>query len=273
MPKWTKPAIAVCLILYLGLQVLSFNVQRDSSLSFPERVVVWVTSPVQGVVTGMVEWAGGIWDHYVYLIHVSKEQEDLELERDLLKRKLIQAKEVELENHRLRELLDMSFLQNQSWILAERIALGASNYERVIRVNRGRKEGVTQGAAVMHPRGMVGQVLEVFGRSSDILLLVDLASAIDVVCQRSRAKGILKGVGVDELRFEYLSRKEDVQKGDQILSSGLDGVYPEGIPVGVVTEVSRSSGTLFMSAKVKPHVDFTKLEEVSILLKEKRNSP
>ena len=166
----------------------------------------------------------------------------------------------------MRDLLNLQ--AESEWLLlpARRIASGASSFERVIRVRRGKNDGVQPGMAVLHSRGIVGQVFQVFARTADVLLLVDRASAIDVVIQRSRARGILRGEWMRELRFQYLMKEEDLQVGDEVISTGLDGVYPARFPVGVVKSVEAESQGLFLKASVEPYVDFSRVEEVAIVL-------
>jgi rod shape-determining protein MreC len=265
VPRWVKPTVAVLLILYLAAQVLSLSFRKKPTLRLPERWVVALTVPPQQAVSATVGWMGDTWDRYLALVGMSRRVEGLQGERDELARKLVESKEVDLENARLRQLLELGQRSEVHLMAARRLASGASAYERTIRVSRGKRDGVRPGAAVLHPRGVVGQVLEAFPAVSDVLLLVDLVSAVDVIGQRSRARGILRGAHMDELKFEYLSKKEDVQVGDEVITSGLDGVYPKGIPVGVVTSVEAEPEGLFREATVRPRVDFTQLEEVGIV--------
>ena len=86
------------------------------------------------------------------------------------------------------------------------------------------------GMPVIRDDGVIGQVVAVSSKTSDVLLLMDSTSAIDVISQRSRARGILRGGASGKLRFEYLLKGTDLSKGDEVVTSGLDGVYPKGLP-------------------------------------------
>ncbi|MFH1262801.1 MAG: rod shape-determining protein MreC [Pseudomonadota bacterium] len=265
MTRLIKLIAAILVFLYLGLQLLSFNFQKKGNLRTPERIVVAITAPGQKLTTGITSGLSAIGHHYLLLSGVARENETLAAERDRLKSQLVHLGEMESENGRLRELLGLGKPKSLQITGAELIARGMSPYERTIRVGKGSREGISPGMAVIHPKGVVGQVIEALPDRSDILLITDQASAIDVIDQRSRVRGILRGNKYDELKFEFVPKNEDLKVGDEIVSSGLDGVYPEGIPVGTITAVGKGSGQLFLSAAVRPHVDVMGLEEVAIV--------
>ena len=266
MKRAVKVVASILLALYLILQVLSFNYQRKEGLRVPEKMIVTVTLPLQKAVRHLMKVASEGFDHYMVLSNTSKLNKQLLLERDQLQSQVIALKELEAENIRLRKILDLGETHQLTLVGAKRIAFGASPFERTIRINHGKSNGFFQGFAVIHPKGTIGQILQVFEESADVLLLTDPASAVDAIDQRSRARGILRGYAFDELKFEYVSKAEDIQVGDEIVTSGLDGVYPKGIPIGIVTKVAQGKSQLFLSAFVKPHVDFGHIEEVAVVL-------
>lgn len=266
MARLIKLAAAALILVYLSLQVLSFNLHRKPQLRAPERLIVAVTAPPQRWVKGIGRWCAGVVNHYLLLSRTSRENERLSAEIARLTAQLTGLQELTNENVRLRELLELGRTRQLKLLGAELVARGASPYERTVRIARGGKDGLAPGMAVLHPKGVVGQVIEVLRDKSDVLLLTDQTSAMDVVDQRSRVRGILRGSRHDELRFEYVPKTEDIQVGDEVVTSGLDGVYPKGIPVGVVTSVNPGSAQLFLSATVRPHVVASRLEEVTVLL-------
>ena len=125
---------------------------------------------------------------------------------------------------------------------------------------------------VVSPQGVVGQVAEVFADYANVLLLTDKSSVIDVIVQRTRSRGTLRGYTQHQLTFEFFSIDEDLQVGDIVISSGLDGVYPEGLPVGIISASGKQGRKLFLTATVDPYVNFSKIEEVRVLApKDKRD--
>jgi rod shape-determining protein MreC len=99
------------------------------------------------------------------------------------------------------------------------------------------------------------------------MLIIDRNSAVDALVQRSRARGIIKGASADECRFEFVLRKNDVQVGDTVVASGFDGVYPKGLRIGHISDLSERSSDIFYEITVTPYVDFEKLEEVLVILR------
>jgi rod shape-determining protein MreC len=98
------------------------------------------------------------------------------------------------------------------------------------------------------------------------MLIIDRNSAVDALVQRTRARGVIKGESTDQLRLDYVLRKKDVRVGDTVVSSGLDGIYPKGLRIGVVAEVVEHEADIFHEVLISPVVDFEKLEEVLVVL-------
>jgi len=267
--RFAKPAISIFLILYLIFQLVSFQFRKTDQVGFFARFVMFIITPLQSLTENTVQGAGNIIQHYVALTNVAEENDRLVQERDELRTRIKNLREIEVENMRLRELLSLGERDVFQFVVAERLASGTSPYERTTRIKRGIQDGIMRGMAVIHARGVVGQILDVYDKSSDVLLLTDVASAIDVIDQRSRVRGILRGNTYDELRFEYVPKDEDLKIGDEVVSSGLDGVYPKGIPVGIISFVNKKGNKLFLSATVDPHIDFAKLEEVAVVIEPK----
>jgi rod shape-determining protein MreC len=145
-----------------------------------------------------------------------------------------------------------------------------SPYFRVIRLrlDRGERDHVRLGMPVLTADGLVGQVRRTFGRHSDVLLVADKTSAIDVVVQRTGARGMLKGTGSEEhyvCRLEHVSREDDVKVGDLVVTSGLGQRFPASILVGRIHELKKQAHGLYQEAWVTPAVDFSRLEEVMIM--------
>ena len=137
---------------------------------------------------------------------------------------------------------------------------------KTLLINKGTADGLRVGLPVLADRGVVGRIIETSWHASRVLLMIDENSNIDALIQRSRAQGILQGAGSAGCNLKYISRVEDVQAGDVILSSGLAGVFPKGLLLGVVTGASRREGGLFQKIDVAPAVDFGRLEEVLALV-------
>ena len=272
MNRRLKIIFGLFLLIYFSVYLFSLTFTKKPNARIHERAIVAITSPLQNLMNFVYEKVSSTVSGYVLLVGKAKENEELRSQLGELRQRVVQMNEFSQENERLRELLSLSTPSRYSPIYAERIAFGSNQFERTIRVNKGKNDQVTMGMPVVNSQGVVGQVAEVFDNYSNLLLLTDKSSSIDVIVQRTRARGLLKGFTPHQLSFEFMSVDADLQVGDIIISSGLDGVYPEGIPVGTVSATGKQGRRLFLTATVDPYVKFAKLEEVRILSpKEKRD--
>jgi rod shape-determining protein MreC len=174
--------------------------------------------------------------------------------------------ESELAYQRLRKLLEMKSEVPHRMLPAKVVGLDPSGWFKTILINRGTRDGVSKGMAVITSGGIVGRIIGASRRHAKVLLIVDRSSAIDGLVQRTRSRGIVEGETSESCRFKYIVRKADIKIEDTVISSGLDGLFPKGLRVGAISEISKPSSGLFQEVKVRPFVDFTKLEEVLVVL-------
>ena len=141
-------------------------------------------------------------------------------------------------------------------LAAEVIAKDPSPWFKTVLIDKGNHDGVEKGMAVVIPEGIAGQTTEVSAHYSKVLLIIDHNSAVDALVQRDRARGIIKGGSAGQCLFKYVLRKHDVVVDDIVVSSGLDGVFPKGLPVGYVSGVIKPKSGIFQEVTVTPYVDF-----------------
>jgi rod shape-determining protein MreC len=173
--------------------------------------------------------------------------------------------EAEATNRRLQQLLEFRSHLASASITASIIANSASTWFKSCLLDRGSVDGVSKGMAVVTPLGVVGQVVAVTPRTAKVLLLTDPNSGVDVFVQRTRARGIVSGSLENGTIMKYVKRTEDIQEGDRLVTSGVDGVFPKGIVVGAVTKVRKEALGLFQSIEVLPAVNLARTEEVLIV--------
>jgi hypothetical protein len=138
-----------------------------------------------------------------------------------------------------------------------------------VRIDAGRHDGVTLGAAVVNYQGVIGRIAAVGEFHSDVMLLVDGNSSMDVLVQRTRARARVRGFGDDNhlgVEVQYFARTADVEPGDVLVTSGLGDVFPKGLRVGRVVSVERRAFGLYQHASVVPSVDFARLEMAMVIL-------
>jgi rod shape-determining protein MreC len=193
-------------------------------------------------------------------------------ENERLRRRLLELEqerhrllEAQATNRRLEALLEMkSHLPGQSRA-AHVIGNSASSWFQSITIDKGSQHGVQKGMAVISPAGILGQVVAVGPSSSKVLLVTDAHSAVDTVVQRSRARGIVSGSLSNGPVMKYVRRSEDVQAGDRLVTSGLDGIFPKGLFVGTVRRVEKGGYGLFQQVEVSLALDPLRVEEVLVV--------
>jgi rod shape-determining protein MreC len=150
---------------------------------------------------------------------------------------------------------------------SEVVGLDVSPWFRSVLVDRGSSHGVLAGHPVITEQGVVGLVTRTSPHAAKTMLLLDRQSTIDAVVQRSRARGIVRGLGAGTLEFEFVVREADVAIGDIVITSGLGGVYPKGLRLGEIVGLEDPGGSLVQVASVEPAVDFGRLEQVFVMLR------
>ncbi len=177
-----------------------------------------------------------------------------------LKSDLLLLKQYKEENERLRELLDSPYVRDERKVVTEVMAVDSSPYRHQVVIDKGHTDGVYEGQPVINEKGIVGQVINVSAHNSRVLLLTDSNSSIPVQVLRNDIRVIASGNGdIDSIQLENVPTSTDIQTGDLLVSSGLAGRYPEGYPVGYVTEVKNDNRIPFAEITAKPVVEFDRL--------------
>lgn len=233
-----------------------------------DRTLIAMMAPVERTITGTVFALTDVYHGYIALLGVR--DENLRLRRETLRARSVeqQAAELRLENDRLRRLLDFTDKQAPTRLLvAQVIAVGASPHSHTLRIARGIEDGVQKGDAVISPDGIVGTVEQLTGSYADVQLLVSPLSAVPAIGQRTRSRSTVKGTGdMTRARLEYALRTDDLQEGDVLITAGGPGFFPQGLRIGRVTNVGKKPVGLFLTAEVTPAVDFSRLDEVAVVV-------
>src|SRR3989304_2212078 len=173
--------------------------------------------------------------------------------------------EVEATSLRLRDLLELRSQLPAGSVTAAVIGNSASTWFHSFVLDKGSADGVLKGMAVVSLVGVVGQVVAVTSRSGKVLLMADPHSGVDVIVQRSRARGIVSGSLEGAPIMKYVKRSEDIQEGDRLQTPGLDGTFPQRLLVGTVAKARRKSFGLFQYVEVSLAVDPSRIEEVLVV--------
>lgn len=255
------------LLIVLCVALITVGVNKKQKLFPAEQALQTFFSYPLGLTTWIFNTTSDLWNSYIHLVNTEKRNSELQQEMNLLLLENQQLREHFLENQRLKALLDFKQQFSYTMLPAEIIGRDPSSWFKTILVNRGTETGVQRGSGVISPHGVVGTVIETTLHSSKVLLITDQNSAIDILAKRSRVRGILEGLAENACAVNYVVKQEDIRQGDKIIASGLNAVFPRGIIVGTVTETSNNSDGFFKNIAVVPAVDFSKLNEVLIVLK------
>lgn len=263
-------AILAAAFSLITLAVFSINASREPGNSFFDQMVLEITGPVQSALTWVGNSLDYVIDTYLSLINTNKRNRELTAEVARLRQQLADMADLRLANSRLRDLLSLREKHSYPAVAAELIASDPTGRFRTTILNKGSRDGVAPAMPVINIEGVVGRVVTASPGYCKVLLLTDPNSGVDVLVQRSRARGVLRGDGEEPLKLLYLLQSDDVAPGDNLITSGAAGVFPKGLLVGTVKEVVKQSRGGFLLVTAEPAVDFARLEEVLILLRQSR---
>jgi rod shape-determining protein MreC len=257
------------ILLALPVVILQAGLKEPGQLSGFEQAVLRISSPLQAAVSWMVEGVGGVWSGYVGLVDVEEENEELRAENERLRHQLGAARRTAADARTLEQLVGLRRETDAETIGARVVASTINPYFRVVRLRLDRGGGEVQvGMPVIDDDGLVGRVNRVFGRYSDVLLVTDPDSSIDVLVPRTGGRGWVTGLARDDVyrcKVEFLERGKPVQVGDEVVTFGL-GALPAGIPVGVVSAVRAADYQMYQEVEIEPSVDFGSLHRVLVVL-------
>jgi rod shape-determining protein MreC len=224
-----------------------------------------VMHPLQIGMTAVSRGATRVWDEYIALWSLRQQNEDLRRRltevADLSRRAL----ELDLTNRRLGKLLELRDGSTEGAIAARVVGRSPSSVVRTVVLDKGEANGIAKGMAVLAPEGVVGQVVAASTHAARVMLVSDPNSGVDVIVQRSRVQGIAAGTSENGCGLKYIQRGSDIAVGDSVMTSGLDGIFPKGQPVGVIARVDSWENRMFQEVEVKLSADLAKIEEVIVV--------
>lgn len=258
----------------------SYQADRGRTVSTARGVVVGAVSPVQRLVAAVVGTVSGVWNGYFDLIGAAAENESLRAERDALEQEVRSYRELRRENERLRSLLRVSEGMPDGWRVATVIGREPSQRYSSLTLDQGSADGVRVDAAVIAPDGsLVGRVVDTGRWTSLVQLVTDPLAGVGARLAVSRATGLVSGTGGARLELRYIDSLTEVLPGEEVLTSGEDGIYPPGLLIGAVESftfgppvpgtrsvpLAREQSALFLEIAVRPAVAVDRLENVLVL--------
>ena len=271
-PRKYYTITAIIVFVVVSLIIFSLNFKSPEKMSFFRKIVLEAVVPLECAIDSVFSSVAGAWERYILLVGLERKNKELEAENASLARDVSNYREMSLDCARLREITNMKDDFKFTTVAARVVGRNRSSIFKTLLINKGTADGIRTGFPVMGTEGVAGRIIETSKNASKVLLLVDYNSNIDVLVQRNRCQGVLRGCGRSGCELKYVQRSEDVRTGDTVVSSGLAGVFPKGLFVGKVGVVEKEETGLFQKITVHPAIDITRLEEVLVILKGKEDN-
>jgi rod shape-determining protein MreC len=270
-PKVKEGRVVFVLIplLLLNLTLLSLQIEESRGTTLLKKWILVASTPFFDLSSTTSRVVQGAWRNFIWLHGARQENEQLRAAvRDLSLRERALA-EAQLENLRLRRLLNLRDTYSLQGVGAHVVGRVPAYLSNVAYVDRGIESGLRADQPVLADVGIVGRVVLVSWNHSQVQLVTNPDASVGAMVERTRSPGVLRGTGNSLLELQYIGNTEQINVGDLVVTSGLDGVYPKGLPVGRVVD-SRKGKSVFRSIQVEPFADMVRLEDVLIVTNQAR---
>lgn len=277
MPRWlSRTLVGTIIIVVLVIGLMRITAVERTRLTGLERVIRDGLAPLQSGFTSLARGTRGLAGYLAQVDQLLTQNEELRQQISDLAWKNNQLLENEQEVIRLRSMLDFKQANTQYDLLGARvIARGPSNWYSTLVLDCGLSDGVARNMVVITPEGLVGRIMAVSQYTTEVLLITDPEGPVGsvVLVQENRVPGVVEGVGDGSgtLVMKHIAYDAPVQEGQSIVTSGLGDIFPKGIRIGQIQKVDREAepSGLQKYAIIRPEVDFDRLEEVFIILKDR----
>ncbi|MFM6927522.1 MAG: rod shape-determining protein MreC [Bdellovibrio sp.] len=252
--------------IVLALPLISINMQQRPQESH------WLVRPFSMLGSAVSEtffgFSHGVKDTtamYIDLVNIKKQSEQLHSANNELHTRLDRMNELQIENDRLRGLLEFKQTTKMKLTAAQVIGRDLVLDHNTITINKGSQDGIKAGQAVITTGGVLGYIFKPEPLTAHVMLITDRYAVVDGIVQRTRAHGIVEGKSQSSCALKYVERTEDVKEGDLVVTGGLDNIFPKGFPVAIVESVERKTFSVSLKVDLRPVVDPYKVEEVFII--------
>lgn len=267
--------VLVVLLLAVPFFFLRASVRRPENLSAVDRALLLAATPIEYAGAALARAASGLLGDYVYLVDVRRDNDRLAYDNARLRAEVRALAAAEAESRRLRRIVGLRDRTNAETVSAVVIAKDTTEFFRVAHLVVDRPApGVQPNMPVIGLDGVVGTVQRVVGDRVEVELAVDAGFGVDVVVERTGARGFVRGVGDQSrytVRVEYAQRTDEIHQGDLLVTSGFGCRFPKGMLVARVTAVVKNNFGIYQQVEAEPTVDFSRLEEVLIVTSDTRD--
>jgi rod shape-determining protein MreC len=270
-----KNTVVLATVLLAQFLLLAVQVKRQTAEG-PVRLIRFLTVSAIAPFERLFIYSGqsmrGVWTNYIDLRNVRSENARLKAESEQMRLERAREQEDARQARRIQALLGFKEQWIDVTVAAQVIGTSGTESSRVLYLDKGTKDGIRADMPVITPDGVVGKVLTVYGETAQVLVMNDPTSGVGATLVDSRLQGIVKGTSTGEVQLSYIMGDETVKPGEALVTSGGDRVFPKGLPIGTVANVSMGRN-LFLNIKVKPAADLNRLEEVLVITEQKSRAP
>jgi rod shape-determining protein MreC len=260
----------VILLLAVPFFFLRANIRRPEQTSFIDRALLTLSAPIEYTFSALARGISSLISEYAYLVDVKRDNNRLSYQAARLQAKVNQLSAIEAENRRLRRLLGLRDRVGSETVSALVVSKDTTDYFRVAQVTLDAPApGIKPNMPVLSLEGVVGTVRRVAGESVQVQLAVDSGFGVDVVVERTGARGFVRGAGDNSrylVRVEFVQSSDGIDNGDILVTSGVGCRFPKALPVARVTKVLKRDFCIYQTVEAEPVVDFSRLSEVLIVM-------
>ena len=259
-----RPFFILLAVLMGQLLLLSVQVTRDQNVPLAKVWVISALAPVEHALRTTTDGIAGAWMAVGNLGQAGQAERELNARLTADEARIRELSAQSSENARLRVLLDFKTHSGYPTVAAEVIGSSPGENSNTVLIDKGTDAGLVADLPVLTPDGVAGKIVAVYPQSAQVLLITDPAAGAGVLLEQSRIQGVLKGAGRGLCRLDYVMNDNAVAPGDKVVTSGLDRVFPKGLPVGTV--VKADNGNIYKNVVVQPAAALNRLEEVLVVM-------
>ncbi len=265
--KEKRNLILLAGLVFLHLVLISVQAPKGDEPAYFERAIFAVFTPIQHGIAAFFQKARDFWNNYFYFRQVQKQNQSLRAELFMLRQENQLLKNILKGYQGAEEIQRLLSPLSRSIIVASVIGVDSGHVYKSVVLNKGSVDGVKKDMVILDRRGrLVGRVIEpITFKQARVQLITDEESGVGVLSEQNRVIGVLNGGPTGKCLMRYvLKTNRDISEGEEIVTSGYDGVYPSRIPVGRIVSIAEDT-TLFKSIVVEPYFDFSELDRVAVL--------
>ena len=248
------------LLVVVALTLMTY--QSNKGIIAPFRFVGDFLNHLNGIVHS---FSTAVGEPFRKMMLRDEENKRLKAEMDRLVLEQQRYRDIFFENMRLREILGLREKDKRYIATARIISRGLDRWSNTVVIQKGKRDGVTKDMAVITPSGLVGKVSSAADNYAYVLLMTDINFSVSVRIQETRKEALLSGTGARRCVLKYVPEEDVIKEGEVVVTSGFDDLFPQEVPVGYVSRVSKKSSSIFQEIEITPFQDLTRLDEVVIV--------